>query len=81
MLSCKETTALASHRLDEKLPLSTRIKMWMHLLICVYCRDYVKQLRTVVAVIARYAHQSPNNDTINKQTEILMKAYRDINKR
>jgi hypothetical protein len=81
MLSCKETTALASHRLDGKLPLSMRIKMWMHLLICVYCRDYAKQLKTVVAVIARYTHQSLNNDKINKQTEILIKADRDINKR
>lgn len=81
MLSCKETTALASHRLDEELPLSMRMKMWMHLLICVYCRDYVKQLKTVVGVIARYTHQSPSNEDLKKQTDTLIQADREINKR
>jgi hypothetical protein len=81
MLSCKETTALASQRLDEKLSWSTRSTMWVHLLICVHCRRYVKQLRTVVAVIARHVHRQLTDEEIRQQTEVLKHASDDINKK
>ena len=81
MLSCKETTALASHRLDEKLSWSMRGKLYLHLLICVHCRRYVKQLRTVVAVIARHVQQQLSDEAIHQQADVLRKASRDINKK
>lgn len=73
MLSCKDTTALASHRLDGRLPISTRLHLWLHLLICVHCRRYVQQLRVVTATLKQFAQRREHisNEVIEQQTEKL----------
>lgn len=44
MLNCKQATQLVSHELDQKLSLSQRISLKLHLLICHYCRNYARHL-------------------------------------
>ena len=44
MITCKETTELASRAMDEKLPLSGRVAMRMHLAVCNNCSRFAKQL-------------------------------------
>lgn len=44
---CRDITRLASESLDRTVPLTTKLTMLFHLLICKGCRRYVTQLRAV----------------------------------
>ena len=44
MLTCKDTTVLVSRQLDDKLALSERLGLTMHLAACRGCRQYRRQL-------------------------------------
>ena len=57
MLSCKETTELASKALDTSLPLKQRIQVRLHLFMCKICSEYVKQLRFLKRVMEDYDHR------------------------
>lgn len=54
MKSCKEITHLASRALDEELPLSQRIGIQMHLMMCKYCSRYARQLKFLRTVMSGY---------------------------
>ncbi len=43
--SCRETQKLQSRRLDEKLPLVKRCSLWVHCVMCGWCRRYGKQIK------------------------------------
>ena len=51
MLSCKELTEQAGDYLDKQLPLSKKLQLKMHLLLCHHCRRYLKQLRTTIHMV------------------------------
>lgn len=53
MLKCRDVTAVASDYLDRNLTLRQRVGVWWHLLICVHCRRFLRQLRTVVGMLRR----------------------------
>ena len=42
--NCADMSRLASRSLEQSLPLSTRIKMRLHFLICIWCKRYFKHL-------------------------------------
>ncbi|MFT4588709.1 MAG: hypothetical protein ACI8QF_002814 [Limisphaerales bacterium] len=44
MPSCLEASRLASRSLDEKLPISRRLALWLHQRMCGLCRRYGSQL-------------------------------------
>lgn len=45
MTTCKETTELASRRMDERLPLPERVAMRLHLAMCKNCARFAQQLQ------------------------------------
>lgn len=45
MLNCKQTSVLVSQSLDRRLTLRERWAVRLHLLICVYCRRFLQQLK------------------------------------
>lgn len=45
MTTCKETTELASRAMDERLPLSDRLAMRLHLAVCKNCARFAQQLQ------------------------------------
>lgn len=51
--SCKEMTRLLSESMDRALPLRTRTKMRLHILICKWCERYKHQLLFIRNVIRR----------------------------
>ena len=51
MLSCKNITEEANSYLDKERPFFTRMKVKMHLAICVNCRRYVDQLNTTIQAL------------------------------
>jgi hypothetical protein len=44
---CREVVKLLSQSMEVKLPLTTRIKIRLHYLICVWCYRYGKQLHAL----------------------------------
>lgn len=44
MLTCKETSYLASKKLDEKLTSKERIGFWLHIGMCRLCRRYATDI-------------------------------------
>lgn len=51
MLNCKNITEEANSYLDKELPFFTRMKVKMHLAMCVNCRRYVDQLNTTIQAL------------------------------
>ena len=45
MITCKETTELASRAMDEHLPLSERMALRLHLAVCKNCARFAQQLQ------------------------------------
>jgi hypothetical protein len=45
MLNCREASRLASESLDRRLPLTSRIRLRLHLMMCHYCRRFSAQMR------------------------------------
>jgi len=43
--NCRQAARAQSELLDHPLPSTRRFGLWMHLLICKWCRRYGKQLR------------------------------------
>ncbi len=44
MLTCREVSRLISDSMERKLPLKTRFRMRLHLVMCKNCRTYEMQL-------------------------------------
>ena len=44
---CREVIKLLSQSMEVKLPVTTRIKLRFHYLICIWCQRYEKQLRAL----------------------------------
>ena len=44
---CRDVVKLLSQSMETKLPVTTRVKIWLHYLICVWCYRYGKQLQAL----------------------------------
>jgi hypothetical protein len=49
MLRCKDIAAHASEHIDGELNWKQSLGYGLHLLVCGYCRRFVRQLRTTIA--------------------------------
>ena len=47
MLNCRQATRLISQAMDTTLPWHRRLAVRLHLLYCVWCRRYARQLQVV----------------------------------
>jgi hypothetical protein len=54
-LDCREASCSQSESLDHRLPLAKRVGLWLHLLLCRWCRRYGKQIRFLRVA----AHEHP----------------------
>lgn len=55
MLRCREVSKLVSESLDRRIPLRTRLQVWLHLAMCRLCWGFARQLR----LLRRAAHDHP----------------------
>ena len=53
MLSCKDVTQLISESMDHSLPLGKRIGVRIHLLMCLFCARYERQLLLIRETVRR----------------------------
>lgn len=57
MLTCLGLTARASLIVDGQLPASESFGVRFHLLVCPYCRRFLRQLRGLVGAVAQRGEQ------------------------
>ena len=58
--TCKEIAPWMSGSLDRKLSLRQRVKLSLHLKICIWCVRYLEQIRALRKISARYSEQAEN---------------------
>jgi hypothetical protein len=44
-LNCRQASRAQSEQMDHPLPRATRLGLWLHLLLCKWCRRYGRQIR------------------------------------
>ena len=54
MLSCREATRLLSQRQERALTTIENVKLRLHLIVCVACRRFARQLAFLRTALARY---------------------------
>lgn len=54
MISCKQATELMSQGLDRPLSLGERLRLRLHLLFCVGCRNTLRQFQFLRDAISRH---------------------------
>jgi len=57
MISCKEASRLASQQLERQLTLGERVRLRLHLAICVGCRRMERQFRFLRAATGAWMSQ------------------------
>ena len=74
MLTCKDMTTEAHALLDGDLGPMARIRIRFHLLLCKYCRRYVRQLALTLKVLEKNPaldEQTPTESEIDAVVEQL----------
>ena len=71
MFSCKDVTEKANQYIDQELPLFTRLKVQLHLFVCVNCRVYLKQLRLTISTLGLMSGPEDTNVSEEKVSEIV----------
>lgn len=77
MLRCHDIQKIASDYIDKRLPITQRIKIRLHIVICHHCNRFVKQLRATISVIQRLPANEPSTDVVDAQVERLLKQRGD----
>lgn len=78
MLNCRDVTQHASDYLDKTLPLGQRLKLRLHLFMCIHCRRYLKQLRATIGLIGQSDFKPVSGQDAETITvKILSDARRD----
>jgi len=72
MLNCREITERASDFIDARLPWRVRMEVRLHLMMCRFCREYVRQMTLVVGALRRLG----GTDGTNTASDELLAAFR-----
>lgn len=59
-LTCRHIVDRTTEYLDERLPLLTNVRVWLHLASCTDCRAYVRQIALIRETIIRLPEQVPS---------------------
>jgi hypothetical protein len=57
LVSCKEASRLLSQREDRALAFADRVKLALHLSVCIACSRFARQLAVMRKAMARYRSQ------------------------
>jgi len=72
MLSCKDITENADKYLEKDLPFFARLKVKMHLKMCIHCQRYVEQLQTTIQLLGKMKQPFHTDDgTVNNIVKII----------
>jgi predicted anti-sigma-YlaC factor YlaD len=76
MLNCKEITDRASDFLDSALPWHVRVQVRLHLMMCRFCREYVRQMALVAGALRRLPSSEPSPE-IKKELLTMFRTERE----
>ncbi len=76
MLSCKDINQKASQYIDGELTIRQRLVVGFHLLMCVHCRRYVRQLAATINTL----RQLPKKECSDRQMEHIIDRLLDDDK-
>ena len=62
-LDCSEASRAQSEMLDHTLPGACRVGLWLHLLLCKWCRRYGRQIRFLQATARNHAEKLSEADS------------------
>jgi len=80
MISCRDIAKLSSQYLDKDLPLITRMRIKMHLMMCVHCHRFMKQLQTTINTVKRLKEPEISHSDIDNQVANLLQQHRQNQK-
>jgi hypothetical protein len=66
MPTCQEMTRLLSDSMDRSLPFHLRIRMRVHLLLCILCQRYQHQLRLIRHMLRKHGEQLEEAQTLQE---------------
>jgi predicted anti-sigma-YlaC factor YlaD len=72
MLNCREITERASDFLDATLPWHVRLQVRLHVMMCRFCREYIRQM----ALVARALRKLPGEEPSPELHEELLSRFR-----
>lgn len=76
MFECKDIAEEASNYLDGDLPLGKRIGLFLHLVICSCCREYMQQIKQTISTVATIRPQ----EQTHTDTQALAEKLRELSK-
>jgi predicted anti-sigma-YlaC factor YlaD len=76
MFECKDIAEEASNYLDGDLPLGKRIGLFLHLVICSCCREYLQQIKQTINTVTTIRPQEQHNT----DTQALAEKLRELSK-
>ena len=81
MLSCKQLVEKSDKILaEEPATLGEKMGVWLHLMMCRHCRNYLKQKQTMVAVAKNLTLEKPENELV-KNNVAEMRTFSENNKK
>ncbi|WP_223670598.1 zf-HC2 domain-containing protein [Kangiella shandongensis] len=75
MLSCKQIVEHGSDYIEKDMGFWRKVEMKLHLMICVHCRRYVRQLKRTINMLSRGRYYAPSEE----QVEQLKQQYQEVN--
>lgn len=79
MTTCREATELASRAMDERLPLSNRMALRLHLAICANCTRFNQQLQEMRRLLR--AEVAASDDASGLAPEARQRIARELQKK
>ncbi len=76
MLTCREVAARATDYMEGPLPLRQRLQIAMHLLICAFCRRYVRQLALTQDTLRRLPPPLPSDEDLDRLLHLFQSPRR-----
>ncbi len=79
MPTCRDVTELASRAMDERLPLSNRMALRLHLAICANCTRFNQQLQEMRRLLR--AETAANDDAAGLAPAARQRIARELQKK
>ncbi len=73
VLTCRDVTERVTDYVEDAMPYSERVSLWMHLAMCKHCRAYLQQYRDTIATLNKLPDAPPSAECRDE----LLRRFRD----
>ncbi|MFZ3087970.1 MAG: zf-HC2 domain-containing protein [Methylotenera sp.] len=78
MLTCKQASQLISQSLDHPLSWSQKVKLRLHLLVCIPCNQFKQQLKLLRVALQRIRNATENDQNIQLPLDVKDRILKTI---